>query len=70
MARLSEFDRDVIAYIELCKAMREQPVCDRWGVNPYCEHARKLRSAAARMQQGSQTFRGVNPALCIRRVDD
>jgi hypothetical protein len=34
---------DIEKYESLCKFYFEKPVKDRYGVDPYCEHAQELR---------------------------
>ena len=34
---------DIDEYDDLCKKYNEQPVVDKTGINPYCEHAYKLK---------------------------
>lgn len=34
---------DIDEYYDLCKKYGEKPIADKSGINPYCEHARKLK---------------------------
>lgn len=35
---------DIDEYEALCKKYNEKPVVDKTGINPYCEHARQLKT--------------------------
>lgn len=39
---ITAIDNDTDEYISLCNYFNEEPVNDELGVNPYCEHAKKL----------------------------